>query len=155
VSPAFTGRLAPVVDALTASLAEYGIRLEVEGVWRHDASREHEDASVDAILTTWAADYPDADSFAYGLLHTERGLLGRFSGSVEVDRLAESARLESVAEMRRVLYRRVEEAIAREALLVPLFHPQKYRFARRDVAGLTVTSLSFPVVDYDCLWVRG
>jgi hypothetical protein len=26
----------------------------------------------------WLADYPDADTFAYGVLHSKEGLVGRF-----------------------------------------------------------------------------
>jgi ABC-type oligopeptide transport system substrate-binding subunit len=40
--------------------------------------------------------------------------------------------------MRHSLYRQIEEILAREALLVPLYHEQEYRFARPEIQGLSV-----------------
>jgi ABC-type transport system substrate-binding protein len=52
--------------------------------------------------------------------------------------------------VRHSLYREIEEIIAREALLLPLFHEQAYRFARPEVEGLSV-SFWEPSVDYSNL----
>jgi hypothetical protein len=52
------------------------------------------------------------------------------------------------------VYRQVEELIAREALLLPLFHDQVYCFARPEVEGLTSVSPGNPVVSYEKLWIR-
>jgi len=46
------------------------------------------------------------------------------------------------------------EIVAREALLLPLFHEQAYRFARPAVEGLTV-SFASPTVAYENLRIRG
>ena len=54
---------------------------------------------------------------------------------------------------RHAIYRRVEEIIARDALLLPLFHEQVYRFARPEVEGLRL-SYSVPSVAYEELSVR-
>jgi peptide/nickel transport system substrate-binding protein len=106
------------------------------------------------ILTMWAADYPDADAFVHALLHRQEGLLGPFCGSEEVDRLAMAARVEQDHAARSALYRQIEDVVAREAVLLPLFHPQKYRFALPGVEGLAVNGLSFPVVPYDEIWLH-
>lgn len=154
LSPAFNGRLATVRDALCETLDRAGIRLEIKGVWLQDLKDAHLTGEVDMILTTWAADYPDADNFAYGLMHTSNGQLGPFCGIPDIDLLAEEARAEGDPHARHLIYRKIEEVIERRALLLPLFHPQKYRFARPEVEGLTITSLSFPVVAYERLWAR-
>jgi hypothetical protein len=44
--------------------------------------------------------------------------------------------------------------IAREALLLPLFHDQVYCFARPEVEGLTSVGQSNPVVAYENLQIR-
>jgi ABC-type transport system substrate-binding protein len=154
VSPAFTGRLAPVRDEVYAALRAVGFEVRDVGVWTSDAKDVHRTGEVDLILTMWAADYPDADNFAYGLLHTSEGVLGAFCGSREIDRLSEAARSEADPMARHALYRQVEDVVAREALVVPLFHPQKYRFGRPELQGLAVSSVSFPIVPYEELWFR-
>ncbi len=54
--------------------------------------------------------------------------------------------------VRHSLYREIEEIIAREALVLPLFHEQAYRFARPEVEGLSV-SFWGQMVDYSSLRV--
>jgi len=51
----------------------------------------------------------------------------------------ERARAETAPATRHALYRQLEESIARDALLLPLFHEQAYRFARPEVEGLSVS----------------
>ena len=82
------------------------------------------------------------------------GFLGRRCGSPEIDRLAERGRAETTPVQRHALYRQVEETMAREALLLPLFHEQAYRFAQPDVGGLNV-SFGIPLVAYEELHLRG
>jgi hypothetical protein len=54
---------------------------------------------------------------------------------------------------RHAIYRQVEEIVAREALLVPLFHEQSYRFGRPELEGLRVGFAS-PTVAYETLSLR-
>lgn len=110
-------------------------------------------ATVDLVVTRWIADYPDADTFVH-LLHTQEGYIGRFCGTPDIDRLIEQGRGETSPALRHSFYREIEEIIARDALLLPLFHEQTYRFARPEVEGLAV-SCGAPAVDYASLRVRG
>ncbi len=109
---------------------------------------------ADLVVGRWNGDYPDADTFVTGAAHSTAGMFGRFCGTPEIDRLAERGRAESDPSIRHALYRQVEEILAREALLLPLFHEQIYRFARPEVEGLTVGFTS-PSVPYENLWVKG
>ncbi len=72
----------------------------------------------------------------------------------EIDELAERGRAETDPRVRHSIYRRVEELIVREALLLPLFHDQVYCFARPEVEGLTSVSQGNPIVDYENLSIR-
>jgi hypothetical protein len=56
--------------------------------------------------------------------------------------------------VRHSFYRQIEEIIVREALFLPLFHEQAYRFARPAVEGLSL-SYGMTVVDYPRLRIRG
>jgi serine/threonine protein kinase/ABC-type transport system substrate-binding protein len=109
-------------------------------------------APTDIALERWIADYPDGDNFVE-LLHSEKGIYGRYCGTPEVDRLIERGRMETRPEMRHDIYREIEQIIARRSLLLPLFHEQTYRFARPEVEGFEIR-LSYPAVPYEKLWIR-
>ncbi len=98
------------------------------------------------MIGRWAADYPDADTFA-NILATKNGILGKLCGSGEVDRLIARGRSETSPAVRHGIYRQIEEIIARDSLLLPLFHEQTYRFARPEVQGLSL-SYGGIAVDY-------
>jgi ABC-type oligopeptide transport system substrate-binding subunit len=112
-----------------------------------------QDGRADLMIGRWNADYPDADTFAYGVLRTREGIVGRICGTPEIDRLAQSGRTEIDARARHSIYRQVEESVAREALLLPLFHEQVYRFVQPGVDALQL-GLSFPTVTYENMSVR-
>ena len=87
------------------------------------------------------------------MLHSEEGVLGRYDGSAEIDELAERGRAEIEPRIRDSIYREVEEILARDALLLPLFYEQSYRFARPEVEGLSI-GFAYPTVAYEDLWIR-
>jgi ABC-type oligopeptide transport system substrate-binding subunit len=153
VHPVFMGNYAGLARELANAFSERGVRLRVV----NKTMAEYEDAitrgTVDLAVGRWGADYPDADTFVY-ILHSAGGFLGRLCGSPEIDRLAERGRAETTPVQRHALYRQVEETMAREALLLPLFHEQAYRFAQPDVGGLNV-SFGIPLVAYEELHLRG
>ena len=76
--------------------------------------------------------------------------MGQMIGSAEIDRLIQRGRLETSPTARHTIYREIEDLLASEYLLLPLFHDQSYRFARPELVGL---SLSYGVngVDYASL----
>jgi ABC-type transport system substrate-binding protein len=63
-------------------------------------------------------------------------------------------RAETSPAARHSIYREIEEIIVRDALLLPLFHEQTYRFARPEVEGLSL-SYGVTAVDYASLRIRG
>ena len=109
--------------------------------------------STDVILTRWLADYPDADTFFYGLLHSEKGWEGKFCGGPELDSLIDGARRESDSKKRHSLFRQIEELLQQRALLLPLFHEQTYCFTRPEVEGLELSFFS-PYIYWEKLWIR-
>jgi ABC-type oligopeptide transport system substrate-binding subunit len=111
-------------------------------------------AEGDLTIGRWGADYPDADTFVYGVVHSTAGTLGRYVANAEIDRLTDEARAETDPRTRHSLYRRVEELLAKEALLLPLFHDQVYGFARPEVEGFERVGQSSPTIYYEELWVR-
>jgi peptide/nickel transport system substrate-binding protein len=147
------GALSKFRAELAAALAGAGVELEVvapDGP-RFNAIRDV--GAADLFLLGWNADYPDPDAFARGLLHSETGWAGRFCGSPALDRLLERASRTVDPEARHDLYREIEAVVARDALVLPIFHPRSSRFARPEVTGLEV-SVASPFVAYEELRIE-
>ncbi len=152
MNPVFFGRYAPVARELEAAVGDLGVKIRVANKTIDEYMEGMRTASTDVGVGRWAADYPDSDTFVH-ILHSQEGILGRFFGSPEIDRLVERGRAETSPSVRQSLYRQIEETIARETLMVPLFHEQAYRFARPEVEGLAV-SFASPTVAYEELRIR-
>ena len=153
LNPVYFGEYAALTRELEIAFRLQGVRIrpvnKTLAEWIEATTR----ASVDLVVGRWGADYPDAHTFVH-LLHSREGMLGRFCSSPEIDILIEKGQAEASPAARHSLYRQIEEIIARDAMLLPLFHEQAYRFARPEVEGL---SLSYCVnaVDYASLHIRG
>jgi ABC-type transport system substrate-binding protein len=152
VHPIFLSEYAACGEALLKAFHEVGVRIRPVTQTLDQFLAATRDASTDLAVGRWIADYPDADSFAY-ILHSSAGFMGRYCGSPEIDRLLAEGRTEGDPGKRHAIYRQIEEILARDAILLPLFHEQSYRFARPEVEGLSVTPFS-PTVRYEHLTVR-
>ena len=152
IHPVLFGEYAELSREVSRSFREHQVTIrpvnKTIGEWLDAVAQ----GSVDLVIGRWAADYPDADTFA-NILAAKEGLLGQLCGSAEVDRLIARGRSETSPAARHAVYRQIEEIIARDRLLLPLFHEQTYRFARPEVEGL---SLSYGViaVGYASLRIR-
>ncbi|MFZ0063879.1 MAG: BREX system ATP-binding domain-containing protein [Pyrinomonadaceae bacterium] len=152
LNPVFFGEYAAFAREISRSLRERQITIrpvnKTMEEWREAVSQ----GTVDVVIGRWGADYPDADTFA-NILATKEGLLGQVCGSAEVDRLIARGRSETSPAARHEIYRQIEEIIARDRPLLPLFHEQTYRFARPEVEGLSLTYGSI-AVDYASLRIN-
>lgn len=128
-------------EVLLKTLQEKGFRVHMNPV-RSDVPNALISAEVDLILSRWVADYPDADSFAHNLLHSKEGEMGRFCGGAELDYLIEAARIEEDPRARHHLYREMEDYIFRNALLLPLFYEQSFRFLHPNLEPFDTHSLT-------------
>ncbi|HXT20655.1 MAG TPA: ABC transporter substrate-binding protein [Thermoanaerobaculia bacterium] len=141
-----------LTKALLAAIAARGFKvnvIELKSSYRELIASTR----IDLFLARWVADYPDADTFLYHLLHSQDGLLGHFLGDAEVDRLIEQGRRETSPEVRHDLYLAVERRLAERALLQPLFHEQSHCFVRPEVRGFARRFASVDV-DHALLWVE-
>lgn len=153
VHPIFFGQFASLAREVSSFFAERGVRLQVGNKGMNDFLQMQFTGACDVAVGRWVGDYPDADTFIYGLVHSTGGAIGRFLQNEEIDTLASAARGEIDPAARHAMYRRIEEIIARDAFLLPLFHEQVYRFARPEVEGLTL-NVAFPSVPYENLHIR-
>jgi peptide/nickel transport system substrate-binding protein len=152
LNPVFFSEYAALAREISRSLREHQITIRVVNKTMEEWMEAISQGSVDVVLGRWAADYPDADTFA-NILATKEGLFGHLCGSAEVDRLIARGRSETSPAARHAVYRQIEEIIARDRLLLPLFHEQTYRFARPEVEGLSL-SYGGIAVDYSTLRVQ-
>jgi serine/threonine protein kinase/ABC-type transport system substrate-binding protein len=149
----FEGPYASFSQDLFESLQKYGFRFHVSKTKSDTIMKSLLATMVDFDLLRWVGDYPDADTFV-GVLHSEKGYVGSFCGTREIDRLIERGRVETDPEVRHDIYREIEQIIARRALLLPLFHEQAYRFARPEVEAFEIIFNMQQPVPYEKLWIR-
>jgi ABC-type transport system substrate-binding protein len=154
VSATYASRNSVLLDELVDAWRKAGLVIKVEALPVGEFEQHHRDAEADLLLSTWVADYPDTDSFAFGMLHSEEGRLGKLCGSKEIDRLIERGRVETDPAARHFIYWHIEEIVARDALVLPLFHPPNYRFGRPELEGMRISSFSYPAVAYDNLRMK-
>jgi len=150
--PIFNGQYARFWKRLRSILRDLGVTVHDREVTIPELVRAVGEGSVDLLVLRWIADYPDVNGIVGVLLHSEGGTqLSRLCGSAELDRLLDQGRSEADPALRHPIYRQIEEVIAQEALLIPLFHEQTYRFAQPTVKGLNL-SLGTPEVRYEELY---
>ncbi len=153
-NPIMFGEFGALTKDLTQAFREMGYSIRVQNKTIGEFLAAQKEAPTDITIGRWVADYPDADTFVQGVLHSREGVYGRYCGIPEIDALTERGRGEVDPRARESIYREIEEVIAREALLIPLFHEQVYRFARPEVDGLAV-GFGSSIVQYENLSIRG
>jgi ABC-type transport system substrate-binding protein len=154
VHPIFFGEFAAFFRELGEAFREIGYRIRPMNKTMAEYLALSDAGGGDIDIGRWTADYPDTDTFLYGVLHSGAGAFRQYIGTPELDHLAEQGRIETDPRVRHSLYRQAEEIIAREALLLPLFHDQVYCFARPEIGGLTAIGQSNAVIPYEDLWIR-
>ncbi|MEO8056161.1 MAG: ABC transporter substrate-binding protein, partial [Acidobacteriota bacterium] len=152
-NPIMFGEFGGFTKELTQAFREMGYAIRVVNKTMPEFLAAQKNASSDIMIGRWIADYPDADTFVQGVLHSREGCNGRYCGTPEIDVLTERGRGEIDPRTRESIYREVEDIVAREALMIPLFHEQVYRFARPEVEGLTI-GFGQPLVQYEGLSIR-
>jgi ABC-type oligopeptide transport system substrate-binding subunit len=153
LNPVFFGEYAALTRELSNAFQERRVKIRPVNKTMDEWLEATKDCKVDMAVGRWAADYPDADTFVH-ILHSKEGLIGRLCGSKEIDQLIERGRAETSPTVRHSLYRQIEEIIDRDALMLPLFHDQEYRFVRPEIEGLAL-SYGAPAVDYASLRAKG
>ncbi|HEY4492567.1 MAG TPA: hypothetical protein VI958_11255, partial [Acidobacteriota bacterium] len=150
----YRGPYSALAEDLFQTFREQGFSIRIhETEFTQLAGLQSYVTEADFVLTRWFDDYPDADTFYHGLLHSEKGLHGPFSGTPEIDRLIERGRTETDPAVRHRIYREIEQILSRRAIMLPLFHEQTYRFAQPEVQNFDVT-MSRETIPYDKLWLR-
>jgi serine/threonine protein kinase/ABC-type transport system substrate-binding protein len=152
----YDGPYSSLAEDLFQSIRQLGFRITVDsrkadfvdGNALAQAANE-----VDLVITRWFGDYPDPDTFFYGLLHSKEGIYGPFSGTPELDQLIERGRTETRPQVRHQIYQEAERLLAQRAIILPLFHEKTYRFASPDTEEFEL-NLAIQTVPYENLWLK-
>jgi len=150
VFPAKNAAFERVTDAIREQLRPLGADITVINETVYDYMELIERGATDLIVGRWMAEYPDADAYVNGLFHSRTGVTHHYFSSERIDALIAAAREESDPDSRRAIYRKFEQIIARETVLLPLSWEQHYRFVQPDVEGFEL-GMAAPLVPYELL----
>jgi peptide/nickel transport system substrate-binding protein len=115
---------------LDVRIMEWGAYLSRSGAGEHDM-----------YVLGWNAVTGDADYGVYSLLHSAFwGVSGNrsFYSNPNMDRMLESARMETNPTRRAALYAEIQQMVRNEAIWVPLWEGEHLLGARNDVKGINV-----------------
>jgi len=136
---------APLVEAGLVVLEHVEMR---EGYW--DKVRE---GRLGVFRGNWIADVADPDNFLYLLLNSKaQGYYGVSYHNVEFDRLTDEARVSIDPGLREQLYRRAENLVREDCVLVPLYHERFHAAASPAVHGLRLHQTP-PQVRLEEIWL--
>lgn len=151
VNPAYDLLYGSFWDRLKGTFEGLGLEIATQYLESDDMIAASRAGEADLVVQRWIADYPDPDNFVMGMLHSRDGVLSGLVGHPDLDRLIEQGRRETDPALRHAVYQEIEGVIAREVLVIPLFHEQAYRFAQPGVEGLRLGGLTIPEVRYEML----
>src|SRR5262249_23729495 len=137
--PLFQDRYRALLAAMLAAWREIGVEVSVVTKTMPEYLT-YWNKPIDLLLARWIADYDDPDNFGFSLFHTEHGHWRSYFSSEERDRLFEEGRLERRPAAREAIYRRFENTLLDDAVLIPLLHELDYRLSGPGVVGLTLRS---------------
>ncbi len=146
----YTGRYEDFATELLKAFHSKGIHLRVADTKSEALHPRPAWRSFD--INRWIPDYPDSDNFIYAL-HSEKGAYSSFCKIPEIDSHFERGRLATDPAERNEIYKNIDRILAERSVILPLFHEQGYRFARKDIEGFEIT-FAPPFVPYEKMWSR-
>lgn len=130
-----------VAADIVRQLGQYGVRVQLqEQNWDYYKGQVNS-RSNSFFRMSWAADYPDADSFLYSLFHSSRIGYSNFCAyrNPQLDRILDASRSEYQDPAARIkLLRRAEEMIVDDAPCLWLFQKKAAKLISKDVRKLSL-----------------
>jgi peptide/nickel transport system substrate-binding protein/oligopeptide transport system substrate-binding protein len=141
-------------ELIRRSLAAVGIPAEFKYLKDWPAfSRALTEGRLPAFLYAWFADVPDPDNFLTKLFHSKSPRnYTRYHNPV-VDELLATARATADSQRRVELYRRAEQVIMDDAVIVPVWHYNYERLFQPWVRSVEVNGLGDPYIPLRKVWL--
>jgi ABC-type transport system substrate-binding protein len=137
---------------LFAPLVDAGL-VELEHRESHNFWEQVREARLPIYRGNWIADVADPDNFLYVLLNSKAQLYWGLSYSnPELDKLTDEARVTIDRGVREQLYRKAEQIVREDCMLVPLYHERFHAAASPAVQGLRLHQTP-PQVRFEDVWL--
>jgi ABC-type oligopeptide transport system substrate-binding subunit len=137
---------APLVDAGLVELTHVELPAE-------EYRQRERGGRVGLYRAGWIADYLDADSFLYFLLHSSAQTVYPLGyHNAELDQLLSEARVSVDPELRYQLYRRAEKLLSVDCPVIPLYHERLYALTTAATQGMRLHQTP-PQVRFESLWL--
>ncbi len=133
-----------VGESIAAQLAELGIKVQLQPMEWDYYKKQLNQMNLSLFRLEWLADYPDPDSFLYGMFHSSKVGIGNYSNyhNSQVDKILDASREEVKSQQERIkLMNRAEEIIVDDAPCLLLFQSTAAKMLGKNVASLQVNSM--------------
>jgi ABC-type transport system substrate-binding protein len=101
----------------------------------------------------WFADVPDPDDFLFKLFHSKSPRNHTGYANPQFDALVQRARTEPDGQRRAELYRRAEQLVMDDAVVIPFFHYTYERVFQPYVKSVEVSGLGDPYIPFRKIWL--
>jgi ABC-type transport system substrate-binding protein len=138
--------------ALFAPLVDAGL-VQLEHVEDKDFWQRVREGRLGIFRGNWIADVADPDNFLYVLLNSKaQSYYGLSYHNPEFDRLTDEARVSIDPGLREQLYRKAENLVREDCVLVPLYHERFHAAAAQSVQGVRLHQTP-PQVRFEEIWL--
>jgi len=122
--------------------------------WYRVVGEGENEGKLPVFLYAWYADVPDPDNFLFKLFHSKssRNFFGY--ANPEVDELLVQARNESDPQRRVERYRRAEQLVLDDAVIMPVWHFTYERLFQPYVRAIEVNGLGDPYIPFRKIWLE-
>jgi peptide/nickel transport system substrate-binding protein len=136
-------------------LQAVGIRAEYKYVtdWPQ-FSRMLTEGQFPLFQYAWFADVPDPDNFLFKLFHSKSPRNYTGYANPQLDELLGRARNEADGQRRVDLYRRAEQMVLDDAVVIPFFHYTYERVFQPYVRAVQVSGLGDPYIPFRRIWLE-
>jgi oligopeptide transport system substrate-binding protein len=150
-----TVKLEPEHSRIVRYLAAVGVTAEFRYVtdWPR-FSRMLAEGQLAVFQYAWFADVPDPDNFLFKLFHSKSPRNYTGYANLQLDALLMRARNETDGQRRVDLYRRAEQLVMNDAVVVPFFHYTYERVFQPYVKSIEVSGLGDPYIPLRKIWLE-
>jgi peptide/nickel transport system substrate-binding protein len=126
-----------ICEYIQHQLGNAGIQLDIEITQSGILRSRMESGKAGFFRASWIADYPDAESYM-ALFYSGYGAPPNYTHykNTELDKLYQKAIQEENDAARYALYRQMDSIVMDDAIVVPLYYDEVYRFKHNNVEGL-------------------
>jgi peptide/nickel transport system substrate-binding protein/oligopeptide transport system substrate-binding protein len=148
-------KLEPEHPRIVRALDAVGVRAEFRYVtdWPQFL-RMMTDGQFPVYQHAWLADVPDPDNFLFKLFHSRSPRNYTGYSNPQLDALLQRARNESDGQRRVDLYRRAEQLVVDDAVVIPFFHYTYERVFQPYVRSIEVSGLGDPYIPLRKIWLE-